>query len=282
MKLSKELQIETPLGYSITITQFLADTTEGVVIILPATGVLQKFYANLSTFLLQHNYTVYTFDFSGIGKSKNKPLTKFDTSLSNWVLNDAESVFKYVKGLHPSIDINCIGHSLGGQLLGLIPSNKIIKNTILVTAPTNHYSFWDGHHKIRVFFNWFVIFPFFSTFFKYFPSKTFTKMENLPKSMAKEFYKWSQEKDFYLSPKIAIEKKHYQITNKLTSYSSESDKFASKKAVDWLTNQYKNATIIRKHLSPKSYNVKSIGHFGFFNKKFENTIWKEFLEDLQG
>lgn len=277
----KELQINTPLNYPITITAFASKTTKAIVIILPATGVLQTYYAKLARFLQKNNYTVYTFDYGGIGKSKMKPLTKFDTSLSNWATNDIESVFKYINKLHPSKKINCIGHSLGGQLLGLVPSNKLINNIILAASPSNHYSFWDGFEKTKNFFNWFVIFPFFTTFFKYFPSKFFMKMENLPKSMAKEFYTWSQENDYYFSSKINLKKYHYQIKNKLTSYSTVNDPYAPKKAVDWLTKKYSNATIIRKHLLPKNYNVKNIGHFGFFKQKFENTIWQEYLKDLQ-
>ena len=133
--------------------------------------------------------------------------------------------------------------------MGLVPANKIINNVILGASPSNHYSFWNGFEKTKNFFNWFVIFPFFTTLFKYFPSKFFMKMENLPKSMAKEFYTWSQEKEYYFSSKIAIKKHPHQ--------------FALEKAVDWLINKYTNATIIRKHLLPKNYNVKNIGDFRF-------------------
>lgn len=281
MAATKFSHINTPLGYPVAITEFLADNTKSVIIILSATGVLQRFYHNLAAFLQQHNFTVYTFDYGGIGKSKSKPLTQFDTTLSNWATNDIEAVFKHAKKLHPSKKINCIGHSLGGQLLGLVPSNNIINNVVLVATQTNHYSFWNGFEKIKVFMNWFVLFPFFTTIFKYFPSKIFIKMENLPKNVAKEFYKWSQQPNYYFSSKITTDKKHHQITKKLTAYSCTNDKFAPKKAVDWLTNTYTNASIVRKHLLPGAYNEKDIGHFGFFRQKFESTIWQEFLKDLQ-
>lgn len=281
MNTPTELHIHTPLNYSLVATEFLADKTESVVVILSATGVLQTFYYKLACFLQQYNYTVYTFDYGGIGKSKIVPLTKFDTTLSNWATNDIESVFNHIKKLHPVKKINCIGHSLGGQLLGLVPSNKLINNVILVASQSNHYSFWKGFNKVRVYFNWFVIFPLFSYIFKYFPSKSFIKMENLPKSVGKEFSKWSKQKEYYFSKKILTEKYHYQITKKITAYSCTNDKFAPKKAVDWLTNTYTNAISIRKHLISKDYDVQEIGHFGFFRKQFKDSIWKEFLQDLQ-
>ncbi len=281
MKTCKQFNIKTPLNYSLVATEFLADKTESVVVILSATGVLQNYYYKLASFLQQHNYTVYTFDYSGIGKSKTVPLTKFDTTLSNWATNDIESVFKHIKKLHPTKKINCIGHSLGGQLLGLVPSNKLIHHTILVASQSNHYSFWKGFNKVKVYFNWFIIFPFFTSMFKYLPSKLFIKMENLPKSVAKEFSKWSKQKEYYFSKKILTEKYHHQITKKITAYSCTNDKFAPKKAVDWLTNTYTNAITTRKHLLPKDYKVQEIGHFGFFRKQFKDSIWKEFLQDLQ-
>ena len=186
--------LNTPLGHKVSITEFPSINSNDIVIILSATGVLQKYYAKFSQFLQSNNYTVFTFDYSGIGRSKKKSLTQFNTSLSNWATNDIETVILHIKEKYPLKKINCIAHSLGGQLLGLTPSSKVLNNIILVASQTNHYSFWNGFNKIRVFFNWFVIFPFFTTFFKYFPSKYFIKMENLPKDVAREFSKWSQKK----------------------------------------------------------------------------------------
>lgn len=273
--------INTPLGYQVSITKFTSVEDKNVAIILSATGVLQSYYYKFSQFLQSNNFTVFTFDYGGIGKSKKTPLTKFDTTVSNWATNDIETVFKYVKKQYPTSSINCVAHSLGGQILGLVPSNKIINNTILVASQTNHFSYWKGFRKARVFVNWFFLFPLFTTFFKYLPSSFFTKMEDLPRGAAKEFSDWSKQKDYYFKLKSDSLLFHRQISSNLIGYSCTYDKFAPKEAVDWMVNKYKNAKKTRKHLNPNNYNVKKIGHFGFFRSQFKDSIWREFLTDLQ-
>lgn len=273
--------LNTPLGHKVSVTEFPSINSNDIVIILSATGVLQKYYAKFSQFLQSKNHTVFTFDYSGIGRSKKKPLTQFNITLSNWATNDIETVLSYIKKQYPLKKINCIAHSLGGQLLGLTPSSKTLNNIILVASQTNHYSFWNGLNKIRIFFNWFIIFPFFTTFFKYFPSKHFIKMENLPKDVAREFSKWSQQKEYYFNLKANNELYHHQIYSNLVGYSCTNDKFAPEKAVDWMVYKFNNANITRKHLIPSNYNVKKIGHFGFFRTHFKDSIWQEFLTDLQ-
>lgn len=278
---TQKLHIKTPLGHSVIATEYSSNTTSNIVIICSATGVLQGYYGKFASFLSKNGFTVYTFDYAGIGLSKNNTLKKFDITLSDWAVNDIESVFKFIKNRHKNLNIHCICHSIGGQLLGLVPSNKILKNVVLVTVQNINHNFWNGFGKIKTFLNYHILIPFFTHLFGFLPSKKFMKMENLPKSMALEFASWGRKKNHVFDLK---EKKllfHHQITKNITSYSTENDNFAPKKAVDWMTDKYNKGNCIRKHLNPIDYNVKNIGHFGFFKSKFKHTIWQEFLSDLK-
>lgn len=278
----KTLELNTPLNYKIVLSKFSSENSNAVVVICSATGVLQGYYSKFATFLQENGFTVYTFDYGGIGYSKKAPLKNFKATLSDWATNDIETVLKKVKEWHPSKKINFFGHSLGGQLLSLVPSNTIINSSVLVASQTNYFSFWNGtFEKARVFTNWFIIFPFFTTFWSYFPSKRFTKMEDLPLNVANEFSFWARQKNYYFNAKPKNEIYQHQLRNNITIYSCNNDKFAPKEAIDWLGDTFTNATVKRKHLLSKDYNVKNIGHFGFFKSKFKETIWQEFLQDLQ-
>ncbi len=275
-------EIKTPLDYTLSLTEFSSDSNQNnVVLICSATGVLQGYYSKFASFLSEFGFTVYTFDYSGIGLSKKENLKKFDTTLTNWAINDIESVFKYIQKQHPNKKINCVCHSIGGQLLGLVPSNNILNSIILVTSQNIHHNFWTGIGKIRTFANYHILIPAVTVAFGYLPSKKIMGMENLPKSVALEFASWGRSKNHVFDIKKEKSIFHHQITGNIVSYSTENDNFAPKKAVDWMTAKFYNAKSIRKHLQPKDYGVKNIGHFGFFKSKFKNTIWQEFLSDLQ-
>ena len=36
----------------------------------------------------------------------------------------------------------------------------------------------------------------------------------------------------------------------------------------------------RIHWNPKDFDVKKLGHFGFFRSKFKDSIWQAFLKNL--
>lgn len=276
----KLLEITTPLGYVLSATKFVAKDERQVVIIGSATGVKQEYYSHFAEYLAQHGVTVYTFDYGGINLSKKASLRSFDTSLTHWAINDIESVLQHVKKQHPTQNIHYLGHSIGGQLLGLVPSNHLFENVVLVASQSGHTRFWSGIGKIKMLFNWYVLFPVFVNLLGYLPSKKITGMENLPKSMALEFSRWGRQKDYLFHYKKEDELFFDHITGNLTVYSCPNDEFAPKGAVDWLADKYSQANKTRKHLNPNDYGVESIGHFDFFKSKFQQTIWKAFLEDL--
>lgn len=276
----KHYTIPTPLGYEIGVTKFLSDENK-VVFFCSATGVLQGYYSKFATFLKQNGYTVYTFDYGGIGKSKSQSLRAFDTSASNWATNDIESVLQHIKKEHPKAEINAICHSIGGQLLGLTPSNHFVNNVILTASQSGYWKHWKGFGKLQMWVNWHLFLPGLAKTIGYLPSKKITGMENLPKSMVLEWSAWARSKNYIFDHKNETQLFYNNIKNNLTSYSVPSDRFAPKAAVDFLTKKYNNATITRKHLNPKDYKTKSIGHFGFFKSKFKENIWQELLADIQ-
>lgn len=275
------IKIETPLGYPIFTTQFKPQKTpKSIVLISSATGVKQTYYYMFAEFLKSENYVVYTFDFGGVGLSKTSSLKTFDTTPVNWGKNDLESMLKFVKKQHPNLKLNVIGHSIGGQLIGLAPSSKIIDNIILVASQTGYWKFWKGTEKMKMLVNWYVLFPFFTKIFGYFPGKKLGVMEDLPKSISYQWRKWCVSPN-YLFDYLKEEELFYKnIHCNINSFSAFDDNYAPKEAVTWLTNKYENAKIDRIHLFAKDNQLRKIGHFGFFKEKMESTIWKLFLEKL--
>ena len=105
-------------------------------------------------------------------------------------------------------------------------------------------------------------------------------MENLPQRVAEQWCRWCRH-PHYLFGDESIKNKYYdKITVPLTAISVSDDRFAPKHAIDWMTNQYTNATIKRIHWNPKDFDVKEIGHFGLFRSKFRETAWPLLLDEI--
>ncbi|CAI2769372.1 Hydrolase_4 domain-containing protein [Flavobacterium collinsii] len=276
------IKIDTPLEYSIAVTEFLSDNPNAnCVIIASATGVKQNYYQNFSKFLSKNNYSVFTFDYGGIGDSKIQSLSKFSTTASNWAQNDFESVVKHVKNKNPNSKLFIITHSIGGQLIGLVPSNNLFDGVIMVASQSGSWIHWKGFDRLKMKFLWYVIIPSFCRIFNYLPSSHFTRMEDLPKGMALEWAKWCKKPNYHFDSIENVKESYDKIKCQIKSYSIDNDFYATVPAINWIVSQFKNAEVTRTHLKAEEFGVKDIGHFGFFKKIFKESIWELFLKDLR-
>ena len=252
-----------------------------VLIIASAMGVKQSFYQNFAEFASSNNISVITFDYSGIGKSLTGNIKKHKEFLHDWGNQNLEMVIRNAIEKFPNHTKVVLGHSVGGQLIGLAPSSVHLDKIILVSAQSGFLGFWKGIDKVKMFLNWYLLFPTLTYFIGYMPSKRFSKMENLPANVAKEWAKWCRNPN-YLFDYFSEEKTFFnKIKCAVTSISFDDDFFAPKKSVDWLNQKFQNVTLIRKHFFPNDVNVTKIGHFDLFKSNFKNSIWKFLLEEIK-
>ena len=278
----EKINISTPLGYPIGITKFPSKSdTNKVVLIAPATGVKQTFYESFANHLSENGLTVFTFDYGGIGDSKQSPLSQFNTSALNWGQNDLQSVIEYVTEQYKGSELIIIGHSIGGQIIGLAPSSTQAKKIIMICAQSGYWKLWSGMERIKMWATWNIIFPTLTNIFGYFPGKKVSGMEDLPKGVALEWRRWCLSPN-YLFDHVKEKHLHYDsITCPIISYSVDDDSYAPRKAVDWLSTKYRNAQIVRNHLEPSKIRVRKLGHFGFFQKRNSEALWGEVLCQIE-
>ena len=275
------LNLDTYENRKICCQIFENGSSNVILIIASAMGVKQSFYKNFSEFAETNGISVITFDYSGIGNSLNGNIKSYRDSLYSWGNRDLEAVIKYSIKKFPNHKKVIIGHSVGGQLIGLAPSSIHLDKIILISAQSGFWGFWKGIDKVKMFLNWYLLFPTLTYFIGYMPSKRFSKMENLPANVAKEWAKWCRNPN-YLFDYFSEEKTFFnKIKCAVTSISFDDDFFAPKKSVDWLNQKFQNVTLIRKHFFPNDVNVTKIGHFDLFKSNFKNSIWKFLLEEIK-
>lgn len=86
-----DVKIKTPLGHNLSITVFKPKTSiNKSIIISSATGVLQHYYYKFASYFSELGYTLYCFDYSGIGKSNfsSADLKQNTVDLKSWGEND--------------------------------------------------------------------------------------------------------------------------------------------------------------------------------------------------
>lgn len=273
-------KIKTAKGYELAINVFEAVHFSKVLIIAPATGVKQTFYHRFAKWLCENNITVVTFDYCGIGQSLAGSIKDCKISATDWGADNLQEVLVFAKVNFPDKQLCLLGHSIGGQLIGLAANSVHAVKIILIAAQSGYWKFWPGFSKYRMWVLWYLIFPVLTKLFSYLPSKSFSKMENLPKNAATEWNKWCRHKN-YLFDFVNRENLYYQkIICDISSYSIADDSFAPKASVVWLTNKYSNAVIEQHHFQQDELGVKKIGHFGLFTETFQHNFWRRVVEYL--
>lgn len=274
------VDIQTNNGNTVTASVY-ETSKNAMLIIASATGVKQGFYKKIADFISVNGVSVITFDYSGIGFSLKQPIKQLQNNAADWGKNDLEAVIKYTKENYPNAKITLLGHSIGGQLIGLAKSASQVQKLILIAAQSGYWKLWKGSNKLKMWFNWHILFPTLINFFGYMPSKKISGMENLPKNVAKQWSSWGKKPNYLFDEVLAQDLYFKNISVKTLAISIENDFYAPQKAVNWLTAKYENADIKKIHLNPNDYNTKDIGHFGIFSSKFETNLWKLLLEEIE-
>jgi len=265
---------------NLSATLYEGSKSETVLIIASATGVKQEYYKSFAQFIASHEISVVTFDYYGIGRSLNKPIEQLNNNAADWGQNDLESIIKYVFANFPNSKKVILGHSIGGQLIGLAENSEKLDKLILVAAQSGYWKHWKGIARAKMWFNWHVLFPIIIQLFGYLNSKKLSGMENLPKNVANQWSNWSKTENYLLGDKSIKQTYYSKIISDLTAFSITDDNFAPFSAVEWMTNQHSNAQKKSIILRPSDYSVRKIGHFGIFKERFKDTIWNQILNEI--
>ena len=266
------IDLETYSKHSISVTKYNPETSNlRSIVISSATGVLQHYYSKFAQHFSVLGYTVYTFDYFGIGASNSEKIKENNVNLSDWA-KDQASVLNLAKESNPNYKITLLTHSIGGQLIGLNSKILLADSIITVASQTGYWKYFKGYNRLRMLSFWYVLIPVATPLFGFFPAKKLGLFENIPKNVVYQWRRWGIHPQYLFSE---FETLHFEsVKGNVLSLSFPRDSYAPKQAVDWLSNQFKNAQVERKHIIPEKLNIEDVKHFGFFRSKFKGSLWK--------
>ena len=105
-----------------------------VVIINSATAVPRKIYRVFAGYLAERGLVAVTYDYRGIGELRRASFTGVDVRMRDWAELDVAGAIDHARTTWPALPISIVGHSFGGQALGLIDNNREISRALLVAA----------------------------------------------------------------------------------------------------------------------------------------------------
>jgi len=263
-------------GLALSATWFISETPhEKVILINGATGVKQDYYANFAAWLALRGFNVYTFDYRGIGNSRPKNLRHLLSDMKDWS-KDLDAMISHIGRVHPRSQLAILGHSVGGQLVGMSQLSRHADALVMIGAQTPYWKNYEGFWmRLKLLTFWYAIIPFFTNLAGYFPASIFGLFEDLPANVARQWSRWAKNRN-YIFDELPEDRRNFEALCQCTLMISFSDDtLAPRRAVLELSGLYKNLKFDHWHLQPEDVNQNKVGHFGFFKKRMETVLWRD-------
>ena len=257
-------------GFPLGGTEFGDLSTAGhIVLIAPATGVLRRLYRAFAEFLATQGFGVVTWDWRGTGDSRPKSLRQFRTRMRDWGARDLAGVIEWASAHHPQARLLVVGHSFGGQSVGLAPNRDCVNALVTIGAQSGYWGHWPRPQRYKYALIWYLAMPLATRVAGYFPARLLRLGEDLPRGVALQWARWCRTPSY-----LGDWSGHRAFKAPILALSFADDPFAPRRAVDALLTEYGSRDQTHRHLTPKDVGVPGIGHFGFFRASLVPGLWR--------
>lgn len=264
-------------GYALTAELLEAAQPRATVLVAGAMGVPRRFYRRFAQYLAGEGFSCLLFDYRGIGDSAPKQLRGFEVTAVEWAEKDLAAAVSFLRTRSPELPTVFLGHSVGGQLLGLVPNARELSGAVFIASQSGHWRLWNGPRRLQMLGVWYIGIPVLTRLFGYLPMKVLGQGENLPLGVARQWATWGRHPKYVLSSGAAG---YAAFDRPLRVFGFSDDWYAPERAVRELASFYEQAPREISVVSPSEIGSKSIGHFGAFSERFSSSLWPRFRDAL--
>lgn len=271
------LELKAADGTCLAATHFApAHPSRAAVLIAPAMGVRQDYYADFATWLAGQGFSVLTFDYRGVGRSRPeglRSLRELDADLFDWA-SDTDAAIEQLGALAPQVPLYVVGHSLGAQLPGMLGHRDRIAGLVLVAAGSGYWRHNAPPLKRIVLYFWHVAVPLATWACGYFPGARLRKVGDLPRGVILQWRRWCMHPRYHVGAEgEALREKFAAARFPVVALSMTDDELMTERGTRVLIDCYENAPRELHRIAPQDARAQRIGHFGFFRPQFEATLW---------
>jgi predicted alpha/beta hydrolase len=278
-------------GYKLGATLFLPrGTRRKAALISSATAVPRKIYRGFAGYLARRGFAVLTYDYRGIGGSRgvavegyNKPksLVGFNATMTDWATLDIAAAVRWMRDRYNTLPLTYVGHSFGGQTLGLLPNNNEIPRALLIAAQLGYWKLMASPERYRVYAMLNFVGPPVTRLFGYAPGWTGIG-EDLPKGVFLQWARWVNSPRYLLDDASVTGLANFpKYKGAMRAICMTDDPWATRPAVERLCAAYSSITPEILSVSPRELGVPKIGHLGFFRPEHRDTLWRGAAEWLE-
>lgn len=277
------VQVPTRDGLSLAASHFAHPEARAAVLICGATGVRQRFYAAFASWLVEQGYAVLCFDYRGVGDSlQGAHPRSLKVRKQDWGELDMPAALDWLAQRYPGRPLLLLGHSAGGQLIGLMPNHGLLSGIVQVASSSGYVGNirWPTRWAAQLLLSLYI--PATGCLLGYTPAKRIGWGEDLPAGVARQWARWCLSPGYVLNGFEREIRHHYydEVRAPICSIAASDDPIATADNVEDLLRLYTQAPLRRLRLEPARYGLRRIGHIDLFRPALAR-LWPEVLAALQ-
>lgn len=255
-----------------------AGEARGVVLIVPAMGVEQRFYAAFAQWLAERGFVTVTFDYVGRGLSRQGSLRDLQVDVIGWGRHDCSAMLDAAAAAAGSLPVFWIGHSLGGQILPFVRGSERIRRAFTIATGSGYWRENTRSLRNRAWLLWYLIAPLVTPLAGYFPGQRLGMVGDLPRGVIEQWRRWCLHPEYAVGAEGETVREAYSaVRTPITAISFTDDEMMSGRNTESLHGFYRAAPQTAKRIAPTQIGVERIGHFGFFRRQFAESLWAPYL-----
>jgi predicted alpha/beta hydrolase len=253
----------------------------GRIVVAGATGVPQGFYRRFAEHAAGRGFDVVTFDYRGIGASAPANLRGFRMDYRDWGRLDLAAV---VTEVADSGDVFLVGHSYGGQALGLLPDPSPVRAAYVLGSGSGWTGWMPRLERVRVRLLWGVVGPVVTRWAGYLAWSRLGMGEDLPLDVYRQWKRWCRYPHYFFDDPLVreeIQESFDRVRTPIVAANSVDDPWIPPAARDAFMVGYRNAAVTPVDLEPYELGLKTLGHMGYFRQGAE-PLWDKVLDVFGG
>jgi predicted alpha/beta hydrolase len=252
-------------------------------VIAGGTGIARRYYARFAAYLAERGRLALTFDYRDMGGSRSGSLRGSQVRMRDWCILDVPGVLDWMAREYPGRPIHFVGHSLGGFATGLAPNNRLIAHQLGIAALSGYWGNMASPERYRVRLLMGGFGPLVIAARGYFPGALMGG-EDMPGPAFLEWRRWCMTPEFLFGDETLAERANFASFSAPMRFAQiEDDAWATPAAVEALAYRFTGAaerSLWTIRLADAG--TRRIGHHGFFQSEFRDTLWRPAVDWLDG
>ena len=241
-----------------------------VILISGAAAVPHGFYSAFARHLVINGAAaVLTYDYRGMGASSGDHSKWPELRMKHWALLDMPAAMDFLSMRFPNHPLCGLGHSYGGQALGLLEHSQKFSRYATVATISGYWRLLD--EPFGVWFKTQIVGTIIAKLLGRIP-KWVGLGDEMPGRIFLDWARWvGNEAYFFDDPDLPQTERYANVTLPLLSIGLEDDVWGTPQAVDGVMKNYVNAQLHQHWIKPTQSG--KIGHLGYFRQRHKQDHW---------